>query len=345
MSDYGTLVWTAREAYAVGWARSGGPLTDRVMMGCAVAVSLACESPDAPDVIEATLKLGSLEGTWAAVYDRRERLYAKHTAAVTVAYRALVATLDPTDAITRLQRADPATEATNDDAAAQARKTEIAAAASAEATRLLHGIVDTSSPEYQATVEAIAGALIDAQAEGVAGAVAVLAQQTGVVGIDFDLAFADAHAALARLDDHWGDARGWLGRIVDGNATDLGQAWSRIARDGGDFEELRIATKDILDGEDIGAVDTLIDLAMGQSFSRGALALYAREGVTSVEFITAGGTRVCPLCMNAEAGNPWALIEAPHPALHPYCRCNLTPTADSVTSLGANLSRYLLVAA
>lgn len=330
----------ARAAYARGWAGSGGPMTERVMLGSAVAVALACENCTDPDILETTLKLGSLEGTWAAIYDRRERLYAKHIAQVSQAYRALVAGLDVKTAIERLQRALPHAEA---DTPPPVNHAAVAAAAGSQAARLLHTAVeDTSAPEYTATTGAISAGLLDAQAEGVAGGVAVLAQQTGHVGVDFDLAFADAHAALAHLDDHWQDATGWLGKVVNGNATDLGMAWARVAIDGGSYEEYRIAAKEVLDGEDIRAVDTLIDLALGQSFSRGALALYVREGVNTVEFVTAGGGQVCPICQNAEAGNPWSPIEVPHPALHPYCRCNVTPTNDAITVLGANVARYLL---
>lgn len=337
--SYTELPGLARMAYAHGWARSGGPLTERVKMGCAVAVTLACERPDAPDVLETTLQLGSLEGTWAAIYDRRERLTAAHVAKATKAYRALLAKLDVAAAIKALQAAIPATEAAQPDP----HRAEIEAAAMAQARRLLHTVTDdTSSPEYRAAVSAIADALIDGEAEGVAGGVALIVRATATVGVDFDLAFTDAHAALARLDDHWGDAQGWLGRIIDGNATDLGNALSSAAKDGGDYEALRDAAASVLDGEEIRSVETLIDLAMGQAFSNGALAIYAREGVTSVEFITAGGTRVCPICLAVEANNPYSLIEVPAPPRHPYCRCSLIPAASSVISIGANIARYLV---
>lgn len=329
----------ARTAYAHGWARSGGPMTSRVRMGCAVAVALACERSDAPDVLEATLQLGSLEGTWAAIYDRRERLTAAHVAKVTKAYRALLAKLDVAAAIKALQAAIPATEAAQPDP----HRADIEAAAMAQARRLLHSVTDdASSADYRDAVQAVADALLDGEAEGVAGGVSLIVRATATVGVDFDLAFADAHAALARLDDHWGDAQGWLGRIIDGSATDLGNALSSAAKAGGDYEALRDAAAGVLDGEEVRSVETLIDLAMSQSFSNGALAIYAREGVTSVDFITAGGSRVCPICMSAEAGNPWALIECPRPGLHPYCRCAVSPSSASVLGVGANIARYLV---
>lgn len=344
LASAGTLAarrW-AREAYAHGWARSGGPLTPRVAHGCEVALELTGDHPGMVEAMAATLKLGSLEGTWAKIYARRERLYEVHIAAVTEAYRTLIKGLGVDDMIRRLQ-ATPLGEDADDDAR---RRAALTATAMAEATRLLHQTVaDTSSPAYQGAVTAIADALADAQAEGVAGGIALVAAEVGTSSaVDFGLAFADAHAELAKLGDHWQDAQGWLGQVVNGTAADLGQSLARVAVAGGDYSELRAAALDVLDGEDIRAVDTLVDLAMGQSFSRGALTLYGREGVTSVDFVTAGGTNVCPICMNAESGNVWSLLEAPHPALHPYCRCALMPSADSILALSANVSRYLMAA-
>jgi 2'-5' RNA ligase len=331
----------AREAYAHGWARSGGPMTSRVTHGCEIALELTGDHPGMAEALAATLKLGSLEGTWAKIYERRERLYEVHIAAVTAAYRVLVKGLGIDDMVRRLQRA-PLGEDADDDAR---RRAALTATALAEATRLLHQVMaDTSSPAYKATVTALADALADAQAEGVAGGIALVAAEVGTsAAVDFGLAFADAHAELANLGTYWQDAQGWLGQVVNGNAADLGQSLARVAVAGGDYSELRAAAADALGGDDIRAVDTLVDLAMGQSFSRGALTLYGREGVTTVDFVTAGGTRVCPICMNAESGNVWSLGEAPHPALHPYCRCALMPSVDSINTLSASLSRYLTV--
>lgn len=329
-----------RTAYLVGWASTSGPLTDRVRLGCAVAMELAMEQASNPAILESTLRLGTLEGTWAAVYDRRETLYRRHTAAVTKAYRVLTSKLNIDAVLHRFRRALGITEA--DDSAERHRQEGIRVAAEVEATRLLHELVeDPHDPEYRAAVDAIAAALMDAQAEGTAGAAAILADQAGASGVDFGLVFTDTHQALGELGTYWGEAQGWLGKVVNGNATDLGHALATVAIEGGDFEELRDAALSVFDGEDIRAVDTLIDLAMGQSFSQGALALYAREGVRSADFLTAGGSRVCQLCMNAEAKNPWALIEAPRPPLHPYCRCVLASSVDSIHSLSANLMQYL----
>jgi hypothetical protein len=83
---------------------------------------------------------------------------------------------------------------------------------------------------------------------------------------------------------------------------------------------------DLLDSKEIRSVSTMVDMAMGQSFSRGALALYAREGIREVDFLTAGDTRVCPICDTFEREGPYTLIEAPAPSIHPFCRCTVVAT-------------------
>jgi hypothetical protein len=47
----------AREAYAAGWALSGGPMTRRVQLGCLAAVQAALEHADDPHVLEAALQI------------------------------------------------------------------------------------------------------------------------------------------------------------------------------------------------------------------------------------------------------------------------------------------------
>ena len=329
------LAEIAREAYAHGWALSGGPMTDRVRAGCLVAIANLREHRHDPGIVEATIDLGSLEGTWAAVYQRREQLYADHIAAVTKAWRALIALVDVGAAVAKFRTATVGLrEAASDDQADQQ------AAAQAQARSLLHSIVEPAAPEYQALVDAVANALRDAEAEGQAGAIAITADQAGMAGISFDLAVSDAHAALGTLDAYWGEAGDWIGKVVNGAAADLGDALARVASAGGTYEELMAAAGDVLDGSSVRAIDTLVDMAMSQSFSRGAIALYQREGVQTVDYLTAGGPRVCPVCLAAEAKNPWPIAQVPQPALHPFCRCTIASSDPLEALRTVDLSRY-----
>ena len=309
-----------RKAFAYGWAASGGPMTGRVQEACRVAVALGCEHPDEPDVFEATLKLGSLEGTWAKVYDRREVLYAKHITAVADKWRPLARKLPISQAVSRFRLAAGLREADQD-------KKDRAARAMAEAVWLLHQLADNpNDPEYIELVQAIADALKDGMAEGEAGAIALAAQHVHIVGIDFDIAFRDAWEALASLGDYTADAKGWLGRILDGAATDVGRLLSKLAEQGATYDQMVSAVQELLTDKEVQAITTLVDLAMGQSFSRGALALYARQGIREVDFLTAGDARVCPVCDVFERHSPYTLVEAPAPSIHPFCRCTLVAT-------------------
>jgi hypothetical protein len=314
------LAAALRETFAHGWAASGGPMTPRVREACRVAVAMGCEPTAGTDVFEVTLKLGSLEGTWAKVYDRREVLYAKHITAVTDKWRPLARKLPVSSAVSRFRLSAGLREASED-------KKDRAARAMAQATWLLHQLADNPhDADYAEVVQAIADALKDGMAEGEAGAIALAAQQVHVVGIDFDIAFRDAWDALASLGDYIGDAKTWMARILDGAATDVGRLLSRLAEQGANYGDMVAAVQELLTDKEVRSITTLVDMAMGQSFSRGALALYAREGVRQVDFFTAGDTRVCPICDTFERHNPYALVEAPAPSIHPFCRCTLVAT-------------------
>lgn len=327
----------ARTAYAQGWARTGGPMTDRVRAGCTAAVDLAVTHADQPGILEATMRLGSLEGTWAAVYARREALVAHHTKLVMAAWRRSAHMLNVSAAIDRFRQSMGLGESVDTDNTTHRRLVANSVASTVAST--IAG-PDAAPSDREAIIEATSAALMDAEAEGYASAVMVGADQLGVSGTDFELVFHDAHAALGDLGNYWGQGSGWVDRMVAGNATDLGGRLSTLAADGADYQEMLDAARDVIGGDDVRAVATILDLAMGQSFTRGALALYAREGVPQVDFVTAGGTRVCPVCMAAEGKNPWERNAVPQPPLHPYCRCNVQ-ASDPMQGLAAKLTQYL----
>ena len=83
------LAQAALNAYAAGWALSDGPMSPRVQAGCLAAVQTALEHADDPAVLEATLHIGKLEGTWARFFARREQVIETGTAAVRDAWNAL----------------------------------------------------------------------------------------------------------------------------------------------------------------------------------------------------------------------------------------------------------------
>lgn len=335
-----SLAESARLAYIDGWARTAGPLTERVKTGCAIAVNLAVEHPDTPGILEATLQLGSLEGTWALVYARREAVYAKHVAAAVKGWQAIARRLDIRAAVRTYRQTLGLTETVTPDQRV---------AANQAAVSLVHSAADPNGAEWRKWLALLAVLLAEAEAEGVAGAVGVAADDAGYPGIDFDAVHADALAAATapgRSDGRRADAVTLALRIVNGATTDVARVLGSLA-DSGTEADMIAAVQDQLgigdDSDDDSGDDTAValyaDEAIGQSFTRGILGWLTTAGVRQVDFITAGDNRVCPQCLEAEAGNSYTLGSAPQPPLHPRCRCTIEG-ADTVPL--AAFAAYLL---
>jgi SPP1 gp7 family putative phage head morphogenesis protein len=336
----------ARIAYATGWALTGAAPTERGRIACQTAVAHAIDHADEPGILETTLDLGALEGTWAIVYQRRDALYTSHIPTVAAAFRALLADRDPAPTITAVRARLGVTESTEDIDPGQDGPDEATPAFTAAILAwLLQAILpgaghltddgryrpghspsnDGDDTALQALRQVLADALQAAEREGWAGAVGIAAQQAGIAGIDWDLASSDAAAALAGLGNHWAEADAWITRILHGASTDLGQLLASLYAEAASHEDMVDAVLDALTNGDLRAVSTFVDMAMSQAMGRGSLALYAREGVRSVDWWTAADGRVCKRCHKIEGGNPYPLVEAPIPALHPFCRCALVP--------------------
>lgn len=303
----------AREAFAAGWAVSGGPMTDRVQTACTIAVQMAVEHAEDPRILEVTLDLGKLEGMWAKLFARRAEQQQAHTRRVADAWRPMT----DRDAIAAMvdafrQRAG-LTEARLDWAA-------ILAEAKAAARAMLQALADRTG--WTALRTAIRNAVAAGRAEGIVNAVAVAAERASSrLSLDWDIAFKDAYRSLERLDELWADADGWLARTVDRATADLGRALARQAQDGATRDEMIDAATDLLTGTDPESVAFVVDWAMTTAADQGALSLYQSEGVGQVDVITAGDGRVCETCLDAEARSPWPISDVPRMPEHPICRC------------------------
>lgn len=313
-----SLELAARAAYADGWARSGGPMTPRVKAGCVAAVAVALEHADDPHVLEVTLKLGSLEGTWALVFDRRDQLAAAHTAAVTAIWRQLIHGHLRT-AVRAFRHAAALTEATE-----KPDPNRFKAAALDAARVILGGLaIDHAWDKLR---RALRNAIAAGRAEGAVDAIAIAAERVGKIGLDWDIAFDDAYRALGNLGDIWADTDGWLGRMLDRAAADLGRVLSDGAASGASYEDMVADALDALDSEDVGAVKFVVDWALNTGLARGALDLYAREGVQQVSWLTAADDRVCVTCLSYEEKSPYPISEFPAMPAHPWDRC--VPSAE-----------------
>ncbi len=313
----------AIEAYIAGWAASGGPMTDRVKAGAAAALDLADHHPGDPRILEAAIHLGNLEGVWARYYQRRDQLIADHTAAAQRAWKTLIRRDAVVDAVAGFHRRTGARETSTDD---QQHQDEIKAAALAAAAEMLQAL--PPDPESRILRAALRDAIAAGRAEGAVGAVALAAQQIDRIGLDWDIAFNHAYAALADLDTLWAQADGWLAKMLDRATSDLGRALANATRDGASYAQLLADAMNALDGTDADAVAFIVDWALTTGLAQGAMNLYAGEGVARIDWITAMDGRVCPTCESNGDNSPYPIADFPDMPDHPRCRCAPSASFD-----------------
>lgn len=294
----------ARTAFAQGWAASGGPLTARVGAACTAAVQTACEHADHPGVLEATLRLGHLEGVWAAIYQRREQLHAEADTDGLAAWRDATDGLNLGPLIQQAQADGPTTD--------RAQHRRVLAALALAILGLL-----PATAQWEHLRALFAAAHDTARRYGWAAAGALLADDRGEIGPDLD------QLAATAPDDTTGAA---VVAAASALAAALRATANTLARtvtpdDPADTDNLDAATDDALQaGDDISlALDTSISLG----WAAGMLAAISASS-PQVSVITAGDGRVCPACEQAEADSPYLPGSAPPLPLHPRCRCSYT---------------------
>lgn len=321
-TDYpfgGELATASREAYMAGWALSGGPMTEQVEDGCQAAIGLALESRDDPAVLEVSLHLGKLQGTWAEVYRRREELTAKLAKRLSRQWRGIVKGLDSLDLVRGYRRALLMREADGDG------KPSAADTATAKSASLAWLQQVLSSPEYRDLAQEIADAIIASMAEGKTAALAVAADQAAALGFDWAKAYNAMYAGLAGLQNLPEMEAPWVQAIIQAAGADAGKLMATMAAAGASDEEIA----DALWGASADdAVMLAIDTAISGSMARGALDLYQSEGLALVDWMTAGDGRVCPVpCQDNEDNGPYDPAAFPEMPGHPRCRCAPAPAA------------------
>jgi hypothetical protein len=335
------LAESAAQAYLAGWALTGAPFTERIEAGCIAAVECALEHPRDPGILEATLQLGHLTGVWQTVYDRRERLLRKNLRAVTAAWDACIADLDPRDVVKRFRSAIylPAEAVTKDPTKRWRQDTAIATALG-----WLRGVYHSGG--YDALVAALEDAIREGMAEGEAGALALAASRQGKTGFRIDDAFKAAYQRLA--DDHsvTQQAADAATAIIDGAAGDTGRRLASMAGDGASEDEMTAAAADAVSGATSRSLKTWLSDHLWAGILAGAVALYKRlpgtgtgtraapagpdtppggtppSGPVLLDWITAGDGRVCPTCSGYEDNSPYAPEDVPD-FPHPGCRCSV----------------------
>jgi 2'-5' RNA ligase len=319
------LAGQAREAYAAGWALSGGPMTDRVKAGCTAAVAHAIENRDDPGILEVSLHLGKLTGTWAEVFRRRDELTAAHVKTITAIWRKLARRLDARALAEKYRREQMLPAAESDQDAAR-RKAEARDAALAWLLTIL------SDPEYADLEQAIAAALTAAQAEGSTAALAVAADQAAALGFDWTRAYDAMLAGVAYLEHQPGIADATVQQVLGGASADIGRILASMATSGATDAQVAAEVEAAIAGEDVRAVTAAVDNSMWSGFAQATLGLYQAEGLDLVDWLSAGDGRVCFSCMDNEENGPYAPYDFPSMPDHPNCRCVATPASPMPVS-------------
>src|SRR6185503_462834 len=194
-------------------------LTPRVKAGYAAATQAAVSNVNGwsgglLEVMEATLRLGHLEGTLAVTYERREKVIAQQAQLVGAAWHDLA----DSDVIKRVATAALDT-AKAEGLGETARDTLTAIRAAVyKALRWLAEL-----PGWGPMRDALITAAMYGRAEGTTAALAIAADRDRVFGFKWDLAF---EHALDALSDYKGLIAGigntWLTQLLKKTAYDLG---------------------------------------------------------------------------------------------------------------------------
>lgn len=306
---------TARRAYVAGWAATGAPLSDRVRAGCHATMALA---ETHPGVVEATLRLGHMEGTWALIFARRDDL---HDRAARDAGKLWADLVDQVDVDQLVGDAEDA--AAGFDGTAEHR-TALATIVGGYLLGALRAL--SADPGWADLRQVVHDAVADAVAEGQANAAAIAADMAGGVGFDHDAAHADARAPVEDRADTWSVTDVALNTAVASTASTVGRRLVNAVTAGQSSTELQ----DMLAGtlrEGLAVAVELrhaIDAALAASMWR----LYQLAGMSTVGLVTVGDGRVCQACLDAETAGPYQIFEAPRLPMHYSCRCVLVGVGD-----------------
>jgi hypothetical protein len=318
----------AREAFALGWAKStakhGLALTERAKTACMAAMRVAEASPQ--QSAAPTLQLGQLEGVWAVIYARREAIEQLHGEALADVLAA-IKDLDWSSVINQVQTyllIDPTMSGK-----------ELAARVGRDVENL---IGQQLPPDVNTAWRSVmTTALTDATAEGQTAALALIGDAADIT-IDWDIAATAARAALIDNQVIFDSASSWIEKQVHGLGYQLSQTIATMWQDGAETADIEAAIAELL-GIDRSIAATIFDQAIGQALSVGSLATYSYADVQYADYITAGDRRVCAICGDAEDNGPYLLRECPQPPLHVRCRCTVAPSDYIPTSAALQLVR------
>jgi hypothetical protein len=307
------LATAARDAFQAGWILTAPPgECTEAQLDAAAAV--AEDFADDPGVLEATLKLGQLQGIYATVYARQDDLYDQENGKARKIWAEIIASLALAALLASFRRIALA--------GADPHPAALKALAAAFASAMLAGI--TTSALYAEFLTELTAALTAAAGEGHASALAVAAAQAGHTGFDWDQAAQDGQrdpgpdivAALAAA-------------IIAGAITDLAATMAAaviVEEPGATATTAAGLLAAIMKAMNAArSVKVYLTHGMTGAVSAAMQGVYDQAGVILLNFITAGDDRVCPECDAIEKDNPYLPGLIPAPPRHVNCRCITMP--------------------
>ena len=310
-ASIGTPVDYATEAFCNAYSHFGDvPMPERARTALRASQGLFNEhqGPSALAVIEAK---ATLEGLYAQIYARRDRLWMKYDRR-SKNWAARLALDVPYDAILTDIKAVTTTEVHEATAKQRAdiRKDVLAA------------LIDTLTRYSDLAAEArsmAAAAQAEGSALGMTAAAALLAYMNGHPIPDMDTLQQQSLTQLQKELSYGIDANDIVTDMLGGLAGDIAQ--SSPPADQSD-NNLTLGLQATV-GAGVGAAFYL-DHHIHSAFALAMLAAYKRAG-ENVLFVTVGDDRVCPSCLAAEDGNPYTPENVPPIPFHGSCRCWYSP--------------------
>lgn len=297
-----------REAFADGYALFSADLTPRGYGALAGLLRLAEAWDD--DFIGFAEAIGALEGLYATLWTRRDRLSLLLQNDVEEWVEHFADVLDK-DEIVRL--VNSATQEASQEQHQDVRELLVA---------YLTAVLANHEHEAQELHDLLLKNLTASFAEGRVSGTALLAHRNGEAVDDLDdLYDSTFKVAKAHSDQFAESTNRAAGAAVGGIAGDIARHLTgSTANDSEKSKQVAIVV-----AAGVGAY-VYSEFAAQGTYVDGQEATYSRSGVGSIDFLTVGDGRVCEECMGAEAGNPYELGMSPAPPLHVGCRCWLSPS-------------------
>jgi hypothetical protein len=303
----------ARTAFCNGYAVHGPEtLTPRARTALGTAEGLLAEY-QAPSTLWFIESRGTLEGLYAKIYHRRDRLWMKYDRLAKRWAARLAQDVHADSLVTEIlkQTSLEVHESQRDDI----KKLVIAA--------ILFAIGQYADLSSEAK-KIVAAAQAEGTALGQTAAAALLAFHAGRPIPSLTMLYKENLKQLVNDLHYWQNTDATLQDMIAGLAGDVAQSMGTQVQSGATPGDLNNYVTNTI-GAGAGA-SFYLDSHLHAAFALALLAAIGQSG-SLVDFVTVGDERVCPECEAAEAANPWKPAEVPPIPYHGGCRCWYAPAS------------------